>query len=230
MNKNFLIFGGSGDLGQALIGYIQSIYDGKIWASYHSNFFSKCDVDVFYFDAEKGLDELKIRLFEREKIDVLIYLIGTHSSKNKIKDTELNEWRNVLEVNAFGFLKVYNQLYLSLVRSKTKILVISSSAASENKKLNGPYSASKVFLESICMTIAKEEKDLHIIILEISLFDSKLARMTVKLKGYDDFEEYVRVELNGCILSRKDILYTIKNILEDKTDQYKSGDVVKLIR
>lgn len=114
--------------------------------------------------------------------------------------------------------------------SGTKIVVVSSSAPYENKRLNGAYSGSKALLESICLTIAKEEQEngIKINIIAPSLIDTKLAREIVKMKGYDDFEQYVTTCLNGKILKTTDVIKTIYELLSDETNSNISGQIIRL--
>ena len=121
-------------------------------------------------------------------------------------------------------------MYEALRESRTKIVVISSSAPYENKRLNGAYSGSKALLESICLTIAKEEEEngIRINIIAPSLIDTKLAREIVKLKGYQNFEQYVAECLNGRILKTKDVVKIICELLLDDNACNTTGKIIRL--
>lgn len=217
MDKNFLVFGGSGDIGINLTSRLLEREHINVWSSYKNNALN-IKGRSFYFDASAGISSTLLEELRTINIDGLVYLVGEKSSKQLVRDTRLEEWKTLIDVNALSFLRVYNQLYTTLKESSTRIVVMSSSAASENKRLNGAYSGSKALLESICMTIAKEEREngIQINVIAPSLIDSKLAREIVKLKGYNDFEQYVHVCLNDNILKINDVVKVILHLLFDE--------------
>lgn len=229
MDKNFLIFGGSGDIGISLTSSLLELDHTHVWSSYKKND-SIIKGHSFYFDASEGISSTLLTELKNTHIDGLVYLIGEKSSKQLIRDTSFEEWKMLIDINALSFLKIYNQLYTTLKESSTKIVVMSSSAAYENKRLNGAYSGSKALLESICMTIANEEKEngIQINVIAPSLVDSKLARETVKLKGYNNFDQYVNTYLNGNILQIKDVVKTILELLFDKELSRQNGQIIRL--
>lgn len=229
MDRNVLIFGGSGDIGANLISALLEFEHTNVWSSYKKNH-SNIKGRSFYFDAAIGISSLLLKELEKIHIDGLVYLIGEKSSKHLIRDTSLEEWKTLIDINALGFLRIYNQLYTTLKESGTRIVVLSSSAAFENKRLNGAYSGSKALLESICMTIAKEEREngIQINVIAPSLIDSKLARETVKLKGYTDFDQYVYTCLNGNILKTNDVVEVIIQLLFDKDVSQQNGQIIRL--
>lgn len=229
MDKNFLIFGGSGDIGVNLTSNLLKFDHTNIWSSYkknHSNIKGKS----FYFDALSGISPILLEELRNLHIDGLVYLVGEKSSKQLIRNTSIEEWKTLIDINALSFLRVYNQLYETLKKSNTKIVVMSSSAAFENKRLNGAYSGSKALLESICMTIAKEEREngIRIYVIAPSLIDSKLARETVKLKGYNDFEQYIHSCLDGNILKINDVVKVILQLLFDENLSQQDKQIIRL--
>lgn len=229
MDKNFLIFGGSGDIGVNLTSSLLKDAHTNVWSSYQKNY-SNIKGKSFYFDASLGISSTLLKELRNIHIDGLVYLVGERSSKQLVRNTSIEEWKKLIDINALSFLRVYNQLYETLKKSNTKIVVISSSAAFENKRLNGAYSGSKALLESICMTIAKEEREngIQIYVIAPSLIDSKLARETVKLKGYNDFEQYVHIHLNDNILKVNDVVKVILQMLFDEDLSQQDKQIIRL--
>lgn len=229
MDKNFLIFGGSGDIGINLTSSLLKDAHTNVWSSYQKNY-SNIEGKSFYFDASLGISSTLLKELRNIHIDGLVYLVGERSSKQLVRNTSIEEWKKLIDINALGFLRVYNQLYETLKKSNTKIVVISSSAAFENKRLNGAYSGSKALLESICMTIAKEEREngIQIYVIAPSLIDSKLARETVKLKGYNDFEQYIHMHLNDNILKVNDVVKVILQMLFDEDLSQQDNQIIRL--
>lgn len=203
--KNAIVFGGSGDLGLAFCKLFEN--EGyKVYSSYRNNKIIESKYEQFKFDAMASNDKLYDNL-NKKNIDCLVFCVGTRSSKKYVVDTDIEEYEKLLKINALSFLEIYKNLAENLRKNKAKILVVSSSASLENKKTNGAYSSSKACLDSIVETLKKEEQKfgINIKLIHPTLFDSKLAREIVEIKGYNNFNKYVDEQLNGNIKNPQDI-------------------------
>ena len=204
-DKNAIVFGGSGDLGLSFCEILKE--EGyKVYFTYGNNKNNESEYEQFRFEAAKNNNEL-YAILNRINIDCLVFCIGARSSKKNVVDTDIKEYERLLSINALSFLEIYKNLAKNLRHNQAKILVVSSSASLENKKTNGAYSSSKACLDSIVETLKKEEAEfgVDIELIHPSLFDSKLAREIVKMKGYTDFDKYVDDQLDGSIKTSRDI-------------------------
>lgn len=204
-DKNAIIFGGSGSLGNE---YIELLYDNgySVYSTYNKTKPENIKAKHMHFDALESNDEF-FENISKFDIKILIFCIGSRSSKEYVVDTDYEEFERLININAKTFLRIYKELSETLRKNKAKVLVVSSSASLENKKTNGAYSASKAYLDSISETLKKEEIEYGVIINVIhpTLFDSRLAREIVKMKGYEDFNKYVEEVLDGKIKNAKEI-------------------------
>lgn len=172
-----------------------------------------------------------IEISNKYPIERLVFLVGVRSSKQTIVNTSLDEWKNLIEINAISFLKLYKLLSSNLRENHARIVVVSSSAATDNKAKSGPYSASKLFLESIVQTLSKEESEYGVgfNIVSPSLIDSRLARDLVIAKGYSSYEKYIDTILNGKILSTEIVSKKIVDIINMNNTDFITGQVFYLL-
>ena len=87
----------------------------------------------------------------------LIYAAGIGSTKRSVVDTALDEFEQLWQANAMGFVAIW-QATADLARADgASVVVISSEATRTAGGGNGPYSASKAALETIAAVRALEE-------------------------------------------------------------------------
>ena len=211
--KNAIVFGGSGDLGMAFSELL--LEEGyNVYSTFCNNEIKKCNLIQLFFDAQVCNKEFYNNI-NRVDWDCMVFCIGVRSTKQSIVDTDYDEYKKLLKINAISFLEIYKKLVINFRQNHTKILVVSSSASLENKITNSAYSASKAYLDSIVKTLSKEERKYGVDIRLINpcLFDSKLAREIVQLKGFNDFNYYVDKYLDGKIKTVQDIVNENRSFL-----------------
>ncbi|KAG9018839.1 hypothetical protein FRB90_009126 [Tulasnella sp. 427] len=94
-------------------------------------------------------------------LDALVINAGTLGTIGKISSSSLQDWRDVFDVNLFSVVEVIQAALPALRKSELgKIVFVSSGAADRGYVGWGPYSASKAALNSLCRTVANEERDL----------------------------------------------------------------------
>lgn len=204
-DKNAVVFGGSGSLGNE---YVEMLYDNgySVYSTYNKTKPNNIKAKQLKYDALEENEDF-FDIISKVDIKILVFCIGTKSSKKYVVDTDYEEFNKLININANSFLRIYKRLSETLRKNNAKVLVVSSSASLENKKTNGAYSASKAYLDSIVETLKKEEVEYGVIIniIHPSLFDSRLAHEIVKMKGYDNFDKYVEEVLSGNIKTAKEI-------------------------
>lgn len=232
MTKKYcIVVGGSGDVGKCVVGMLHSQKKHHIISTYFKNYNLDAPTDVLQirFNA-KNIDKRWLEIGEKYPIAYLVFLVGVRSSKQTIVDTSLQEWENLIEINALSFLKLFKMLSNNLRENHARIIVVSSSAVVDNKAESGPYSASKLLLESIVCTLSKEEEKYGIgfNIIAPSLIDSRLARELVAIKGYKSYEEYVNIVLKGKILSIESVARKIVDIINLDAKSFNNGQIFRL--
>lgn len=70
-----------------------------------------------------------------------------------------NSWQSIMDVNFFSLLHTIQAALPALRESKGKVIFVSSGASMRGIPAWGPYSASKAAVNSLCRTLAVEEKD-----------------------------------------------------------------------
>lgn len=212
-DKNAIVFGGSGDLGNE---FVELLYNNgySVYSTFNNSKSNNIKSKQLFFDAESDNEEF-FKKISNIDIKVLVFCIGVRSSKKIVINTDYDEFNRLININAISFLRIYKKLYQNLRKNNANVLVVSSSASLDNKKTNGAYSTSKACLDSISETLKKEETEYGVTINVIhpSLFDSKLAHEIVKIKGYDDFDKYVAEVLNGEIKSAKEVAVDCKKYI-----------------
>ena len=208
-NKNAIVFGGSGDLGSAFCDLLLEI-GYNVYSTYFNNKEKQRNNSIYFNISDKNIEFYKN--INKINIDCMIFCIGIKSSKQYVVNTKHEEYERLINVNALGFLDIYKNLSNNFRKNKSKVLVVSSSAALEHKKTNGAYSSSKACLDSIVKTLQKEESQygVQIKLIHPSLFNSRLANEIIKIKGYNNIETYIDEVLDGHIKSAKDVAYENK--------------------
>lgn len=210
MIETAVIFGGSGDLGQVLTARLK-LRGIKVLSSYNKKV--TMEDGCFKYTAMGNCNENVFELLNKNEIKYLIFCIGIRSSKQKVEDTPTAEFLDLINVNAFSFIEIYKAIVHNITRNNAHIVVVGSTASIDNKATNGAYSASKAYLTSIVETISKENPKVQIHMYNPSLFDSKLAREIVRMKGYRDFDKYVDKNLGGKIKSTNEIASEIEKLI-----------------
>lgn len=201
--KLIIVFGGSGDVGQAIIRNLNNLpnHNFGIVSTFSKEGLCSQTVEQVRYNVSNQNDELK-KYFGTKNISHVFFCIGI-ASKSYLIDMSLEEIQKFISINALSFLNIYKSLFETFRKNKTRFIVISSTAAANNRAKYGAYSASKAILESLVKTLAKEEEQYGVTfnILQPSVIDSKLARQTVNMSGYKDFDDYVTNKLNNKILN-----------------------------
>jgi len=207
---NILVVGGSGDLGRAIVDNLQHKGDALVFSTFNKSPFNYKNCTELKY-CYPGNNEGFFHTFNDIPINKLIHCIGVRSSKQSIKETDIEEWKQLFDINVLSLVDIYKNLLPSLRQGKAKILAVSSTASTDCKANSGPYSVSKAGLDALIKTIAEEEKEHGITasIIAPPLFNSKLARELAVLKGYKDLEEYKLKALNGNLIEADSVALKI---------------------
>jgi NAD(P)-dependent dehydrogenase (short-subunit alcohol dehydrogenase family) len=160
----------------------------------------------------------------------LVYAAGIGSTKRSIVDTPLDEFQQLWQVNAFGFAAVW-QAVADLARADAaSVVAISSEAARTAGSGNGPYSASKAALETIVLTLAKEEAThgVRCNVVSPSLVASPMAETMLAYKGIEAPREYYASLPFGRALDAGEVAELVVEVAVGEHWRCASGQVLRL--
>ncbi|MEU7031492.1 SDR family oxidoreductase [Streptomyces sp. NPDC046275] len=118
--------------------------------------------------------------------------VGAPSSKKPVADTRAAEFTAVYQANVLSLVHTWHALADRARADRTSVVAVGSDAGRAARAGNGPYSAAKAALESLVVTLAKEEQPhgVRVNLLAPSLIDSPLAHHVMALKGVTDPDAY----------------------------------------
>ncbi|MFE5302153.1 SDR family NAD(P)-dependent oxidoreductase [Streptomyces sp. NPDC056632] len=118
--------------------------------------------------------------------------VGAPSSKKPVADTPDAEFTAVYQANVMSLVHTWHALAGRARAGRACVLAVGSDAGRAARPGNGPYSAAKAALESLVVTLAKEEQPhgVRVNLLAPSLIDSPLAHHVMALKGVTDPDAY----------------------------------------
>lgn len=230
--KSALVIGGTGAIGHRIVSQLiarqYSVYstfcnesdttDGRAhWIQYDA-----------LSDSHSALLELSVTI--PTPLSAVFFCIGIPSSKLPVIDTDPHEFARLLQVNCISFVKVYSMFAAKCRSSDARVLALSSSTTRSIGPRNGAYSASKAALESVVVTLAKEEAayGVRVNALAPSLVASPLADHLLILKGIENRQEYVQQQAWGRLLSLSEVAESAVSLATDSCWSYMTGQVIRL--
>jgi len=230
-NKSVIVFGASGAVGAAIIKSLQLRGITDIIGTYNNNRPEIHGCHFFHYDVKEPVSVEFINslcsLIKHKEISI-IYTIGMASSKQKVTSTPIAEWEELLKVNCLGFGMTYKGFQHLFRRNGARIIVFSSNATKTSSEKNGPYTASKVALESLVITLAKEEREygVRLNVIAPSLIDSPLADKVLQMKGVTK-EQHAKSLPWGRSIELAEISEAAVSLAVDDYWKYISGQVIR---
>ncbi len=159
------------------------------------------------------------------RIDILVNNAGRASWGNTIHDTTTVEWDAVLKANLYGpFFCIREVLPVMREQGGGRIVNISSSITQTIPAQGGPYTISKVGLEALTKTIAKEETPNNIRINAVSpgLVETDMGR---SLMGVDDMKNLYKSLPFGRACQPADIANAVLYLVSE-AGSYIQGEAI----
>ncbi len=126
------------------------------------------------------------------EIDIFVSNAGVHWHAANVADTEPKQVEEILRVNAIG-PHYLCKLVLPGMRTKPRgdILVVSSAATEYMNGQFAPYNMSKVAIEALAFTLAKEElrHGIHVNVIAPGLVETPMGREWAGSEGITDMRE-----------------------------------------
>ncbi len=167
---------------------------------------------------------------EDSALQAIFYCVGAPSSKLNLLETPLDEVAKLYAINACGFMAVLGSLKSTIRRSATSIVAISSDATTSTRRLNGPYTASKLALEAFARTIAIEEQG-HGVRANVvcpSLIDSPMGDLSLRRSGVTDLDAHKKTLPGARALSPGEVARATISLAFDPQWAGCSGQVYRI--
>jgi len=161
-------------------------------------------------------------------VDVLVHSAGIASRGNKVTDTDPAELERVMAVNALAAHHLC-RLFVPAMRAKSRghIVFVSSVAARLSAAGGAPYNMAKAALESLALTLAKEERKngIHVNVVSPGLVATEMGRRLVKAMGVDDIAALDAGSPFGRVCRPEDVAEAVQFLCSDAAG-YISGAVL----
>ncbi len=229
-----LVIGGTGAIGTAIADRLAKRGHAVV-ATYRRQERPVRDGETTWarFDAEEPATAAAVAEAVRadgRPLRTLIYAVGVGSTKRSVVDTPLDEFEQLWRTNALGFVAIW-QAAAALARADgASVVVVSSEAARTAGRGNGPYSASKAALETIALTLAKEEGacGVRVNVVSPSLVASPMAETMLAHKGIEVPAEYYAALPWGRALTVDEVAELVVEVGIGEHWRYASGQIVRL--
>ena len=233
MKQTILVIGASGAIGRAIVDVAAEVSGVRVAATYNAHVQSAGrNVHWIHFDvtSHSPHDASQLRGGIQGRLAAVVFCVGIPSTKKFVVDTSEGEWHRLITTNALGFVATYNCLKDLARESHSRVVVLSSDATRTVAPTNGAYTASKAALESIALTLAKEEAGfgVRVNIVAPSLVDSPLADHILALKGVTNRSEYCATLPWGRMLTREEVAATVVSLALDKKWGYLTGQTIRI--
>ncbi|KAH8812962.1 short-chain dehydrogenase [Xylogone sp. PMI_703] len=168
-------------------------------------------VDVASDEAGRKAVSLAVDSFSR--LDGLIINHGTLGNLNRIADSAADDFRKGFDVNYFSAVSFIAPAIPHLRKTKGRIILNSSGAATMGYITWGMYGASKAALNHLAMTLAAEEPDITTVAIEPGIVATEMQREIresttmdpedrIKFRSLDEEGKLLRPEQPGNVIAK----------------------------
>ncbi|PCH73959.1 MAG: hypothetical protein COC12_04350 [Rhodobacteraceae bacterium] len=222
-----LVLGGTGAVGREIVQILLS-QGIEVFVTSQNGVSHDARVTSIKWNATEQFDPPR-QLFEGITKLSVFFCIGIPSSKQLVRDTPIEQFKDLFDTNTLGLVRVYKAIRTSDLED-VSIVAISSDATVSAREKNGPYSASKTALEIVARTIACEENGgkFRINVIAPSLIDSPMARKINILAGETDFRKVINRLPQGRAISPKEVALAAVDIATASQWSYANGQVFRL--
>lgn len=110
------------------------------------------------------------------RLDSLIINHGSLDPVKKIADSSPEEWRKAYDINVFSAVGMVQAALPSLRKSKGRIVITSSGAATGSYQGWGAYGSGKAVLNHLALTLSVEEPEVTTVSIRPGVVDTEMQR------------------------------------------------------
>jgi 3-oxoacyl-[acyl-carrier protein] reductase len=185
--------------------------------------------DAADYDSIK--EAVNLALGSLGKIDILVNNAGIASRGNSVVNTDPLEMERVMRTHVFGSF-YFTQAVLPTMRQQARgdVIFISSVAAEMLLPNGAPYNMAKTAMESLDLTLAKEEvgQRIRVNIVRPGLVETDMGtRLAKATRNVQDIKELYAVSPFGRVCQPRDIANAVAFLVSEKAE-YITGSILKV--
>ena len=151
-------------------------------------------------------------------VDILVSNAGIASRGRSVANTEPEEMQRLFGVHVMGSFHLAH-LFVPQMRERPRgdVVMVSSVATTLNSAGGAPYNVAKSGLESLALTLAKEEQrhGIHVNVVAPGLVATEMGRRLVKASGVDDIDSLNDVFPFGHVCRPEDVARVVLFLVSD---------------
>jgi len=160
-------------------------------------------------------------------VDILVNNAGIASRGQAVVDTDPGELERVMRIHALGPHRLCGLLIPEMrERPRGDIVMISSVATLHHQGYGAPYNMGKAAMESLAMTLAKEERanGIHVNVVAPGLVETEMGRRLMKATaGVDDLRSLDASMPFGRVCQPEDIANAVRFLVSERAS-YITGE------
>jgi 2-dehydro-3-deoxy-D-gluconate 5-dehydrogenase len=164
--NNYIVVGGTSGIGLATANYLKDIGNNVIVGSRKET--DACSHKYIPVDVTSDFsvkEFYKIIESTENAIDGFVYSVGITTKKKSIREFDVDVWREIIDVNVTGLLRLLKVFYPLLSHYSSRVVIVNSIAARKYSDYSSfEYTASKCALSGIVRQLAIEWKEERIMI------------------------------------------------------------------
>jgi NAD(P)-dependent dehydrogenase (short-subunit alcohol dehydrogenase family) len=168
-----------------------------------------------FADCRRVCDEV---LSAHGAVDILVSNAGIASRGKTVAETEPAEMERHFGIHVMGAFHLAHLLIPQMrERPRGDVVMVSSTNASTNPARGAPYNVAKSALESLALTLAKEEvrHRIHVNVVAPGLVVSEMGRRLVKAGGVEDIHSLDAVSPFGHVCEPADVARVVRFLVSE---------------